>query len=321
MNTYAITEKQAGERLDAYLAKNFKEFSRSYFSALIKEGEVLVNKEIVKPSYMLKDQDIVEVTVREKIEALTPEGEDIPLKILYEDDNVIVIDKQPGLVVHPAAGNLTGTLVNALINHFPKIKESTFEENSVISTLRAGIVHRLDKDTSGVIISAKNSKTLHSLSKQIKDRAVDKTYLAICFGWPENEKGVLSNYLGRHPKNRKMVAEIGPEKGKEAISHYTVVKYLATKNQDKLSLIEFNIKTGRTHQIRVQSALMGHPVMGDSAYGNKISNILSTKLKIVRQLLHSNTLSITIPGEKTQRKFEADLPKDFLNVLNDLKEV
>jgi 23S rRNA pseudouridine1911/1915/1917 synthase len=182
-------------------------------------------------------------------------------------------------------------------------------------------VHRLDKNTSGVIIAAKNAKTLYGLSKQIKDKAATKIYWAICWGWPKSDQGRLINFIGRDPKDRKKMAEVGPKKGREAISDYKVLRHLTDDNENYYSLIEFNIKTGRTHQIRVQSKLMGNPILGDEVYGNKISQELSRKLNIKRQLLHARYLSITIPSESKQRTFEASLPDDFKSICEKLKEI
>lgn len=321
-----IKNIETGERVDKFLAQKFPEFSRNYFSNLIEGKNVLVNGKIIKASYALKESD--EITIKfiedKKIGDIKPEK--IKLNIIFEDKDVIVINKQPALVVHPAAGNLSGTLINALTNHFPAIKNAIYDKNSEISKLRPGLVHRLDKDTSGVMVVAKNEKAMHSLSRQIQsasasasldgNRTVKKTYLAICYGWPKNISGHLKNYLGRHPKNRKKIADIGEEKGKEALSDYKVIKYLKDNAGNKISLIEFLLQTGRTHQIRVQSKYMGHPVMGDQFYGSKESMKLSSKLGIKRQLLHARSLEITLPEKNKTSKFLADVPLDFLSLLD-----
>lgn len=307
-----------GLRLDIYLQKFFHTYSRSFLSKQIKEGFVLINKKIVKPSYEIKSGDCIEINFPEEKVATEAKPEQIPLDVIYEDENILVINKQAGLVVHPAAGNQEGTLVNALLHYLPEIGESVYLKESELSRSRPGLIHRLDKDTTGVMVIAKNAKALHSLSKQIKDRAVTKIYYALCFGWPKDPEGKLINYLGRHPKNRKMVAEVGAEKGREAISFYKVIEFLEDNKKNKISLIEFDIKTGRTHQIRVQSTLMGNPVIGDSIYGSKSSQKISASLKASRQMLHAKSIFITIPREKSQRKFEADFPKDFKKVLSEL---
>ncbi len=315
-----ISEKETGERLDVFLAKNFTEYSRTYFSDLIKKGDVKVNGDKNKSSYRIDTNDEIIINFIEAPKTdLLPE--DIKLDIIYEDKDVIVLNKQAGIVVHPAAGNSSGTLVNALISHFPEIREAVYDQKSEVSRIRPGLVHRLDKDTSGALIVAKNSRAMHSLSRQIQNRTVKKTYLALCFNWPNKASGELISHLGRHPKNRKLIAHIGPTKGKEAISSYEVLKYLSDNSENKYCLIEFNIKTGRTHQIRVQAADMGSPVMGDKAYGNKQSIKLSDNLGIERQLLHAKTLSITLPGNTKPSIFDAPLPQDMKEALSRLAEI
>lgn len=310
---------EAGERLDSFLAIRLPELSRSHLSNLIKKEMVTVNGTSAKPSYKISSSDLIELNIAEKSkkEGIAPEK--INLDIIYEDKNVIVINKQPGIVVHPAAGNTSGTLVNALLDYFPEIKKALYEKGNIVSEQRPGLVHRLDKDTSGVLIVAKNERAMHSLSKQIQNRTVKKIYLALCCGWPKNSEGRLINYLGRHPKNRKMIADIGKEKGREAISDYKVLQYFEDNQHNRISLVEFNIKTGRTHQIRVQASMIGIPVLGDQFYGNKHCNGLSKKMGIKRQLLHAKTLEISLPGDAKHSIFEAPLSSDFKSVLDDLK--
>jgi 23S rRNA pseudouridine1911/1915/1917 synthase len=316
-----IKQEEVGERLDFYLASKFSDYSRNFFSKLIKENQILVNKNTIKSSYQLQAGDEIAINFTEIISQKKLQGEKIPLDIIFENNDVIVINKQPGLVVHPASGHPSGTLVNALVEHFPQIKKVVFDPTKEISKNRPGLVHRLDKDTSGVIIVAKNPRTMHSLTKQIQNRTTEKKYWAICYGWPKNAEDKLVNFLGRHPKNRKLITEIGSEKGKEAISLYKVVKYLKDNLGEKISLIEFNILTGRTHQIRVQVNLLGHPVLGDDSYGNKTSKRMAQRLKINRQMLHAKSLKIYLPDEKNPRIFEAPLPNDFLSILDNLKEI
>lgn len=310
-----------GERLDSYLSSKFPEFSRSYFSKIIKEEKVSVNGKAVKPSYKLNAKDLIEVSQVNEATEGEPLPEKIVLDIVYEDDNVIVLNKQPGIVVHPAAGNKEGTLVNALLQYFPKIKEAVYEKDNLISKQRPGLVHRLDKDTSGVMIVAKNKRAMHSLARQIQNRTIKKIYWALCCGWPKNDEGILVNYLGRHPKNRKMIADIGNEKGREAISDYKVLRYFEDQAGNKMSLLEFDIKTGRTHQIRVQAKQIGTPIIGDAVYGNKHCISLSKKLNAKRQLLHAKTLAITLLGSNKPSIFEAPLPEDFKLVLEKLKDM
>lgn len=305
----------AGERIDQFLSNKYPEYSRAYFQNLIENGSVTVNRQNVKSSTKLKAKDKIVINFTELQAEYPLKPAKIKLNIVFENEDVIVINKPPGMVVHPAAGNKDNTLVNALVNYFPKIKEAIYDKDSEVSKIRPGLVHRLDKDTSGLIIVAKNARAMHSLSRQIQNRNVVKKYLAVCYGWPKSETGTLTNYLGRHSKNRKLIAEVGETRGKIAISKYKLVKTYEY-NHEKISLIEFDIKTGRTHQIRVQAKLMGNPVLGDEVYGSKDSIKLSKDLNIERQLLHAKELTITLPGDSKPSVFEAKLTIDFENVIS-----
>lgn len=313
-----IYKNEIGERIDKFLAKEFSEFSRSYFEKLILDNRVLVNDQKIKSNQILKSDDKIAIDFAPECETTDPVGQKIDLDIIFEDDNVIVLNKPAGLVVHPAAGHTENTLINALLNHFPRISEAVYDKENPISRLRPGLVHRLDKDTSGIMIVAKNERAIHSLSKQIQNRTVKKIYIGLCYGWPKNERGRMRSFLGRHPKNRKKIAEISEEKGKEAITEYRVVENFTFK-KEKISLIEFDIMTGRTHQIRVQISSLGHPILGDDFYNNRASNKLSAKLNVYRQLLHAKSLSISLPGESKSKTFEAPLPEDFQLTLNSIK--
>ena len=315
-----ISEKDgAGERLDRFLASVFKDTSRSELARLIKGKQVTVNQEVVKPSAILKVDDVITIDFRKSPEKSILKKEKMSLNIIYEDDQVIVLNKPAGIVVHPAHGNESGTLINALLEYFPDIEKAVYDADNPVSVQRPGLVHRLDKDTSGVMVIAKTARALHSLSRQIINRNVKKVYWAIVYGWPRTKDGRLVNYLGRHLKNRKKMADIGLEKGKEAISEYKVLNSFITKKGEKFSLVEYDIKTGRTHQIRVQSAIAGFPIMGDITYGSRESILSSGKMKIARQLLHAKQISFTLPGENKQKVFEAPLPDDFNQILKTLE--
>jgi 23S rRNA pseudouridine1911/1915/1917 synthase len=312
----SIKADEAGERIDSILAKRYPDFSRSYFGILAKDKFISVNEKIVKASFRVKEEDNIEVDFQKKdVPDLIPEK--IDLNIIYEDDNAIVLNKQPGIVVHPAAGNFHGTIVNALLAYIPKIKEAVYEKGNTVSESRPGLVHRLDKDTSGVMIVAKNDQTMHFLSEQIKDRKVKKSYLALCYGWPKDDHGQIINFLGRHPIDRKIVADIGEEKGRIAISNYQVEKYF-TKDKNKVSLIRFDIETGRTHQIRTQANISGFPVLGDEIYNRRESVHLSKELGIKRQLLHAHKLVITLPNKEDTSEFIAPIPDDFKIIIDKL---
>ena len=314
-----VLKSEIGERLDIFLAKKLPEYSRSYFSNLIKSGDIQINGKKTKSSHKTESEDRIEIDFVEKTAGLSLKPLELPLDIIYEDNNVIVINKPAGLVVHPAAGNPDNTLINALVAHFPAIKDATVN-NTDISKIRPGLVHRLDKDTSGVLIVAKNARAMVSLAKQIKDRVVKKEYLAFCYSWPKNESGQLVNFIARNPKNRKVMAEVGKEKGREAISNFKVIKYFQF-DKTKLSLIQFNIETGRTHQIRLQSKIAGFPVLGDQAYTTKESAELSKKLKLNRQMLHAHKLKIQIFNRTEQQEFVAPLPPDFIALEKKLREI
>jgi len=308
---FEVAAIDAGKRFDLLLTEKNIDYSRSFVADQIKSGFITVNNKPVKPSYITKAGDIVSANFQSPQNDVEQIGEDIPLDIVFENSDVIVINKQPGLVVHPGCGNTTGTLVHALINHFPDIKEAISKIKSADSESRPGIVHRLDKDTSGTMIVAKNSRALTSLSKQIKNRTVQKKYIALCYGWPTSQTGRLVNSIARSTRNRKIMAETSEANGKEAITEYNILEYYYFK-EAKVSLIEFNIKTGRTHQIRVQSSIKNIPVLGDLVYGNKHSIKLSKELGIGRILLHSKSLSINLPGDPKPSIFESPTPDDFL---------
>ncbi|MFA6963607.1 MAG: RluA family pseudouridine synthase [Patescibacteria group bacterium] len=316
-----VVSSGAGERLDQYLAKENPDYSRNYFAKLIKEGAILVNNKPTKSSYKLKLGDEIKVSMSEIQSTVEPTAQDISLDIIYEDKDVIVLNKPVGMVVHPAAGNYTGTLVNALLAHSPNIKDALAEPDSEISKFRPGIVHRLDKFTSGIMVVAKNARAMHSISRQIMHRDVKKIYLAICYNWPKNETGRMTNYIGRNPKDRKKMAEVGEMKGKLAVSNYKVISYLQDSAGKRISLVEYDIETGRTHQIRLQSMLAGFPVLGDQVYCSKDSKHFSDTRSIERQMLHAKSLSFTIPGQNKQSNFTAEIPEDFNAVLNAFKQI
>jgi 23S rRNA pseudouridine1911/1915/1917 synthase len=260
---------------------------------LIEDGNVLVNGGIPKSSLKLTQGDIVDVKIPPPVpSALSPEN--IPLQILYEDDDLIVVDKPAGLTVHPAPGHYTHTLVNAVLAHVPELE--TEETN------RPGIVHRLDKDTSGLIIIAKNGTAHMKLADQFKNRTVTKTYQALVQGHLSPETGIIDANIGRDPRDRKRMAVVSG--GREARTEYRVIKYLGN-----FTLLEVKPKTGRTHQIRVHLAAIGFPIVGDATYGAK-SDYLS------RQFLHASRLVFKLPSSGEQMEFESELPDDLREALS-----
>lgn len=287
-----IEANEANLRLDQLLAARFKGiYSRTYFQKLIEQGLVLINGNPAKKRFVPLMNDEIEVEfAAEQTSEILPEN--IPLDVLYEDDDILVINKPAGLVVHPAPGHWNGTFVNALIYH---CKDLEGRESSV----RPGIVHRLDKDTTGVLIAAKNTYSQTRLIESFSKREVKKLYLAIAIGNPG--KQIINAPIGRHPVHRQKMAII--ETGREAISH---IETLSVK--EKLSLVQVDIKTGRTHQIRVHLCSVNAPVLGDALYGSKSAN---EKFRAGRQMLHASMMRITHPRSGEVMEFNAPLPEDF----------
>ncbi len=287
---------EVGERLDKALAARFDTLSRSQIQTLIRDGQVLVNGQVIKASYRLADGDAVSIALPEDTADHEPSPEAIPLDIVYEDDQVAVVSKPAGMVVHPAFGHSSGTLVNAVLARWPEI--ASFSEPS-----RAGIVHRLDKDTSGVLIVAKTHAALESLRAQFKGREVRKRYLALVDGAPETPEGVINAPIGRDPAQRKRMAV--RHDGREAITEFRVVEHYAD-----YSLVEVYPKTGRTHQIRVHLAFIGHPVAGDTVYGRR-----KQAIRLKRHFLHAAAITFTRPGSSEAITAEAPLPAGLENIL------
>ncbi len=295
--------EETGQRLDAWLAKTEPEHSRARWQALIKDGWVTLNNEQVKPNTKLRSGDQVKWTIPEPVSTdVLPEN--IPLNILYEDAHMIVINKPAGLVVHPAAGNETGTLVNALLHHCNDLKGIGGEK-------RPGIVHRLDKDTTGVMVVAKTEAAMNELARQFKARETEKEYLAIVRGVPSAQHGQIKTHMGRHPIHRKkMAAEV--RNGRHAVSYYEV-----TETFDGAALLRIRIETGRTHQIRVHMAHLKHPVVGDTLYGRTSA---ARVIRANRQMLHAAKLSIAHPDTKERMTFTASLPEDMETLLSRLRQ-
>lgn len=285
-----------GKRFDAYLAQEL-ELSRAFAKQLIEEAHVVVNERPVKPNYRLKegDQIRVELTAQEELRAVP---EDIPLDILYEDKDIIVINKPRGMVVHPAPGNPDGTLVNALLYH------CRGELSGINGVIRPGIVHRLDKDTSGVMVAAKTDEAHHGLAAQIKAHTAHRTYWALVHGNIVEDRGIVDAPLGRHPKDRIKMAVVA-KGGREAVTHFHVLK-----RYGDLTWVECKLETGRTHQIRVHMAYIQHPVVNDPLYGYKKDHF-----PIEGQALHSHSLDLVHPVTGENMHFEAPAPADFLACL------
>ncbi|MFA5840605.1 MAG: RluA family pseudouridine synthase [Candidatus Margulisiibacteriota bacterium] len=309
---FSVQEDCAGQRIDQFLtACGAIGFTRSQIKKLIEDGHVEVNSAKVKNSYKIKNNDQVSVLIP-PVQKLTVSSEDIPLQIIYEDADVVVINKPLGMVVHPAPGNYSGTLVNALLAHCTDL-------SGIGGVMRPGIVHRLDKDTTGLMVIAKNDLAHQSLTKQFKDKKIFKQYLAIVHGAVEPEKGLIENKIGRHPVNRQKMTVIDWEDrknhGKFAVTEYKVLGHYVSDEGEAYSLVELTLKTGRTHQIRVHMQHLGFPVVGDKVYGKKAAN-LSAK----RQMLHAARLGFTHPRSGEYLKFKAEMPEDMQAVLSTLQK-
>ena len=307
--SYKTIEEDAGERLDSVIAREFTQFSRAHIQKWIKDGKLLLDGEIVKPKQPLKINQFISVEALEE-PTLEDGPEDIPLEIIFEDDDIIIINKQPGLVVHPGAGNQTGTLVNALLHHD--------EELSFLP--RAGIVHRLDKDTSGIMVVTKNEFSYLNLVSQLKERKVNRHYLAIVVGEPLSGL-TINEPIGRHPKLRTKQAVT--EAGKEAITNFKIKERMGG-----YTLLNVSLETGRTHQIRVHLAFINFPILGDSVYGGRKKFVAGTTeaekkeiLKFPRQALHAEKLEFIHPTSGKSVNYSAKTPKDLTQLIELLKNL
>lgn len=292
-------EGKKGERLDKYLTANLPEFSRSRIQGLIRDGFVSVdNTSASKSGQDLLPGQVIQVRVPPP-EPADVQPEKIPLEVVYEDSDLLVINKPAGMVVHPAVGHSHGTLVNAALAHAPEMEGIGGEQ-------RPGVVHRLDKDTSGLILMAKNDRAHRWLQDQFRERKVQKVYLALVDGHPPTPQGRVEAPIGRDSSRRKQMAVQTPEKGRSAVSDYrTLTVY------PQHTLLEVHPLTGRTHQIRLHLAFLGCPIVGDTVYGHK-----NPSLPLQRQFLHAARLTIQLPGKQSAVSFEAPLPEDLQEVLN-----
>lgn len=294
MRVLKVLVKPQKDRLDQYVADSVKGLSRSKANKLIKSGNILVNKALLTPDYKVRKGDTV--TVEVPLEpSVALRAENIPLKIVFEDEEILVIDKPFGLVVHPTADHPSGTLVNAVLSHLKEIDDDSF---------RPGIVHRLDKDTSGLIVVAKTQASLENLKNQFKGRFVEKRYTALVGGVVAKEKGTIQGKIDRHPKFKQKF--IVSETGKEATTEYKVQRRF-----EKFTLLELKPLTGRTHQLRVHLAHIGHPIIGDRLYGGR--------MLLPRQFLHASSLQIDHPQTGERLSFLSDLPSDLQKLLDKIE--
>lgn len=301
---FSVTVEGVGKRLDAWLSKTLPELSRARIQSLIESGHILLNDKHIKPSHKLSIGQVVSVTLPPPVEVeLKPEA--IPLDVLYEDQDLIVINKPAGLVVHPAAGHASGTLVNALLAHCPDLAGIGGEK-------RPGIVHRLDRDTTGVMVVAKSDTAMRALVNQFRHRHVTKEYVALVWGHLNPASGRTETLIGRNPNDRKKMSA-RTDTGRPAVTVYdTLEKFAAT------SLLRVRIETGRTHQIRVHMAFLGHSIVGDPQYGRPRREALPVPVPS-RQMLHSARLLFTHPVTGHPMAFEAPLPADMQALLSTLR--
>lgn len=296
---YLVYEEIEPTRIDKYLCNELRDTSRNSIQILIKDSKVLVNEEVVKANYILKYQDKVVVTIPDPVnDDILPQN--IPLDIYYEDSDVIVINKPSGMVVHPAVGNTKDTLVNALMYHCKDL-------SGINGVIRAGIVHRIDKDTSGLLVACKNDFAHQSLSEQFFNKTVKRKYYAICYGEINHNLGKIDAPIGRDLQNRQMMSVA--DNGKKAVTHFKVLERFKG-----FTLLELVLETGRTHQIRVHMKYIGHPLLGDPIYGPK--NVVGEN----GQYLHAKTLGFTHPRTNEFLEFESPLPNYFEEKLKELRE-
>lgn len=303
---FDIEPEEAGKRLDSFLSEKIEGYSRTYMQKLIEEGQCSVNGKKGKPNTKLKAGDRVRTVIPDPV-PLVAEPENIELDILYEDDDLIVINKPQGMVVHPAHGNYSGTVVNALLSHCGSLSDYN-SLTGINGVMRPGIVHRIDKDTSGVIVVAKTNEAHLSLSEQLKEHSITRRYNALLEGRLKNDTGKIDTLIGRNPKDRKQMSIVAAN-GKKAVTHYRVMERF-----DSNTLIEAVLETGRTHQIRVHMASLGHPVVGDRVYGYK-----KQRFDTKGQLLHARVLGFIHPTRKEYMEFEAPLPDYFERILQALR--
>ena len=293
-----IIVNEEGLRLDKYLSGEYPDLSRVYIQKLIEDGNIVVNEKKEKPSYKIKENDVIYIEEVE-VSELDIKPQNIPLDIIYEDKDIIVINKKQGMIVHPAPGVYEGTLVNALLYHCKDL-------SSINGVKRPGIVHRIDKDTSGLLVVAKNDLAHEALSNQLKDKTMNREYIAIVHGIINENRGKINAPIGRDLKNRIKMAVI--KDGKEAVTHFSVLE-----RYKNFTLIHCKLETGRTHQIRVHMAYINHPIAGDPVYGPKVT------LEGNGQYLHAKKLTLVHPTTKENMVFECDLPSHFNEIINELK--
>jgi 23S rRNA pseudouridine1911/1915/1917 synthase len=310
--TILVDKSGSGQRLDQFIASRIPVPSRAAAANLIRNGNIQVEGELKKPGYRVRAEDEISGRIPPP-EPISFKPEPIEIDILYEDRHLIVVNKPAGLVVHPAPGHYTGTLVNALLYHIPDLE-------GIGGEIRPGIVHRLDKETSGALVVAKNADAHHHLAKQFKSRKIQKTYLALVLGKMKSDSGTISLPIGRHPKDRKRMSTISRK------SRLAETSWKVRERFHGVTFIELDLKTGRTHQIRVHCAAINHPVLGDRVYGSQKAEKKALTEKdpatpIPRQMLHAWRLGFTHPATETTVSVEAPIPEDMETLIDELKKI
>ena len=300
---FVVDKDNVSKRLDIYLSENLEDVTRSYIKTLIDDSKILVNNKKEKSGYKLKLNDIIDVTLEEK-KSENIVAQDIPLEILYEDDDIIIVNKPKGMVVHPANGNYTGTMVNSLMySHQGKL-------SSINGVIRPGIVHRIDKDTSGILVVAKNDNAHKKLAAQFKVHSIKRKYIALVKGIIKEDSLTIDMPIGRSVKDRKKMT-VTNKNSRSAVTHIAILKRFYSSN---VTLVEAELETGRTHQIRVHMAYIHHPLVGDEIYGKK-----DNKFKVQGQMLHAKYLGFVHPPTGKFIEFEKDVPEYFKEVLKSLE--
>ena len=296
---FLVIDEEEGDRLDVYLSSQLGDMSRSYIQKIIKDKKVTVNGKIEKAKYTVKEDDVIEIEIpAPKLLEVIPQ--DIPIDIVYEDNDLMIVNKPQDMVVHPAPGNYEGTLVNAILYH---CKDNLSSINGVI---RPGIVHRIDKDTSGLLMIAKNNNAHNSLAEQLKDHSITREYEFICHGVMKEDKITVDKPIGRNPKDRLKMGIV--KDGKHAVTHFEVIN-----RYDNFTHVKATLETGRTHQIRVHALSINHPLLGDPLYGPK-----NNKFGVSGQMLHARKLGFIHPTTKEYIEFGSELPNHFVTVLKKL---
>ena len=314
---FQVDNRQSPIRIDKFLMDRLPNATRNKIQNAIKDDFVKVNQNGIKSNYKVRPNDLITISLPEPPRETEILLENIPLNIVFEDDHLIVINKPPGMVVHPAYSNWTGTLVNALVYHFQHLPSMPDNEG------RPGLVHRIDKDTSGLLVIAKTEVAINGLARQFFDHSIERTYHALVWGEPEEETGTIDVQIGRHPKDRRVMKAFPQgDYGKSAITHFRVIQRLRY-----VTLLECKLETGRTHQIRAHLKYLGHPIFNDAMYGgdqvlkgttfSKYKSFVQNCFKeMPRQALHAKTLGFIHPAEKTKVSFDSELPEDFRAVLD-----